>query len=74
VDTGALDRSYVSKELGNELLAAKGASVRKCEKEKVCTCNSTICLDCLGVVTFTVHFHNDLTNKAESFHTDAWIA
>ena len=72
VDTGALDRNYVSKEIGKELVA-KGAHLAKCDVNSICTCTSTVCLDCLGVVTFTVHFHNEISKKDESFDLTATI-
>ena len=43
VDTGALDRNYVSREIAN-LLVAAGGRLKPCEVETVCSCSSNVCI------------------------------
>ena len=72
VDTGALDDNYVSEEIG-EALKKSGAIATQCVKQKICSCSSNLCFDCLGVVQFKIKFHNELKNRSETISLKASI-
>ena len=72
VDTGALDDNYVSEEIGDELKKS-GALATQCERQKVCSCSSNVCFDCLGVVHFSATFKNEITNIYETIALKATI-
>ena len=51
IDTGALDRNYVSRDVA-ELLAQAGGHMKQCDVDKICSCNKSVCMPCLGIVSF----------------------
>jgi len=72
IDTGAIDRNYVSRTIAN-LLVAAGGRLKPCEVDQVCSCNSSVCMSCLGVVSFNMTFLNELTNAEETISLDATV-
>jgi hypothetical protein len=72
VDTGALDDNYVSLRIG-KLLKEKGAVASPCVTQQVCSCNKTVCFDCLGVVQLHITFLNELTNDFETIVLKATV-
>ena len=72
IDTGAIDRSYVSIPIGNEL-RKMGATADPCDIEQICSCSSTVCFECKGIVTLYLKFLNEKTNSFEKIKIKATI-
>ena len=72
VDTGALDRNYVSTEVG-EMLIHLGAKKRDCDVPFICSCSSSVCFACRGIVQIAFTFHNELTGCQETVDLEASI-
>ena len=72
LDTGAIDRSYVSIEVGKELKKA-GSLVAPCDVDKICSCSRDNCFACLGKVPLHLKFFNELTNSFEMISLVATI-
>jgi len=72
IDTGAVDRNYVSRELGDQLLRM-GAHKEPCDIPSICGCNNSMCIPCQGIIDFDMSFLNELTNKHESISIRATI-
>ena len=72
VDTGALDRNYVSREVA-ELLAQAGGKMKECDVEQICSCNQSVCMACLGIVSFDFTFYNELTKHNETLGLEATV-
>ena len=72
LDTGAIDRSYVSVDIGKALERA-GSFVTPCDVDKICSCSSNICFKCSGKVSLHLKFFNELTNSYEMIFLTATI-
>ena len=72
VDTGAVDRNYVSRELG-EKIKGMGAQEHPCDIPAICGCNNSMCIPCQGIVDFDLKFLNELTMQTETISIRATI-
>ena len=72
IDTGAIDRSYVSPTVGNEL-KKMGAKADPCDIAKICSCSSSMCFECQGIVTLYLKFFNEKENSFEKIKIKATI-
>ena len=72
LDTGAIDRNYVSLVVGKELKKA-GASVSPCDVNRICSCSSNMCFECKGIVSLYLKFFNELTNSFEKIFLTATV-
>jgi hypothetical protein len=70
VNTDALDANYVLRDVG-EWIIKNGGNTKKCSVSKICSCNSDMCIPCLGIVYFDFSFLNELTKKQETISLEA---
>ena len=72
VDTGALDRNYVSREVA-ALLSQAGGQMRMCDVERIGSCSQTVCMACLGIVSFDFSFFNELKQLNETLSLETTV-
>ena len=72
IDTGALDRNYVSRSVA-ELLAQAGGRMKACDVDRICSCSQNVCMACIGMVSFDFTFFNELKQAKETLSLEATV-